>query len=247
MKIRNIRSVQSLLTEDFLLTAGAYLAFAAYSAGAISYAGLFALVLLYVIRVFNLRHERAHLPYNNLSPMLKRASAWLEVYHTPWQEPFAEKRRKHLLHHQGHSGKNTPASVIGNDHHHLEASFVHALFSSAFYHELMFFLDLRRERRISAERMQSFVISSLAIGITIAIGGWQNFLAFFVAFRVASLVTWFTFSYVLHIDELYQEEVGAHMPPALKQGIEYVLGQGSVTAIFYHQFHHRRPNQFYTF
>lgn len=238
--------MNALLGEDAILTAGVYGAFFAYCQGWMPFLPFQALMLLYVIRVFNLRHERAHLPLKNLPAWKARLSEWLEVYHTPYQEPFSEKRRKHILHHQAHAGPGAK-EVPNNAHGYLDSSLFSGILSAVFYHELMFALDLARDRKLSPERARSLLTATAMIALTIHFAGWENFLAFFLAYRVSSFVAWFSFSYLLHVEPLYSNEIGPRLPQGFKRGFEKVLGQGSVTAIFYHQFHHRRPTQFYKF
>jgi hypothetical protein len=241
-QIRLVRSLSALLTEDAILTSGAYLSFVAYCTNLLPYWAFQALIVIYVVRVFNLRHERAHLPFNSLSFAQRMVSELLEVFHTPYQEPFSEKRKKHLAHHQAHNGRTTAE----NAHAHLESTLWKALLSSLFYHELMLVLDLRTSG-VSRERLRGLLVSSAIISLTVALAGPAHFLAFFVAFRLASFATWFTFSYVLHIESFYAQEAGDRLPLFVRRAMERVLGSGSVTAIFYHRFHHRRPNHYYQF
>lgn len=245
-QLRGIRSLDSLLKEDAILTIGIYGVLILYCLKIIPFWGLQALMLIYVIRVFNLRHERAHLPSHTESKWTNRFSEWLEVYHTPYQEPFSEKRNKHMLHHRAHTG-HTLREVQNNAHGLLDSSLVRALLSSIFYHEVMFILDIRRDHKISKERINSLFISTSMIALTIWLIGISNFMAFFLSYRLSSFVAWFSFSYILHIKSLYVADLGHRLPLVFKRGFELILGQGSVTAIFHHQFHHKRPSQFYKF
>ena len=235
--VRGLRSLRNLNIEDTILTVAIYGVFALYAAHMLSYGTMQGLMILYVIRVFNLRHEKAHLPASRFSNVF-------EVFHTPYQEPFAEKRRKHLAHHRAHLRQR---EVVDNPHERLEDGFVKSLLSAALYHEIMFYLDVRRDRKISRERLISISRTTLLIALTIILAGAENFLAFFVAYRVASLIAWFSFSYLLHTRFFYETELGPRLPRTFKWAFEKVLGSGSVTAIFHHHFHHRRPNQFYRF
>lgn len=244
--IRGIRSINSLMGEDAVLTAGIYGVFIAYCMERLPFLALQALMIIYVIRVFNLRHERSHLPLKNLPTWKARISELLEVYHTPYQEPFSEKRRKHIHHHRAHAGHSAKA-MAENAHGYLDSSLVGGFLSAIFYHELMCVLDLARERGLSPERIRSLIVASGMIGLTILLAGPENFLAFFLAYRLSSFIAWFSFSYLLHTDSLYATELGHRLPHGFKRGFEQVFGQGSVTAIFHHQFHHRRPAQFYKF
>ncbi len=246
MELRNIRSQKSLVSEDITLTAAAYLIFALFCLKLISFFFLQVALIVYVLRVFNLRHERAHLPPKSRSSKLSSLFDFIEMYHTPYQEPFLEKRRKHLVHHLAHLGRNK-YSTLENPHRLIESSFFGALFSSLFYHEVMLATDLVRERRLSHTRVVSFVVSTLMIAATITLSGFQNFFAFFIAYRISSCIAWFSFSYVLHLDDLYKIEAGSFLPKKMKTAIEYVFGSGFVTAVFYHRFHHERPNQFIKF
>ena len=244
-RTRGTRRVTDLLLEDASFTLFAYVLLALYAREMISFLWLQAALVVYVIRVFNLRHERAHLPLRAERPWLYAVSNLLEVYHLPIQEPFSEKRTKHLMHHKAHSS----AKAIGaaeNPHALLDTSFWQAFFVSAFYHEVMFAMDLAAGR-ITKQRIEMIAVSTAAIALTVWLVGWKAFLLFVLAYRVASFIAWFTFSYVLHTKPFYEKEIGPLLPRPFKKVTEWVLGSGTVTAIFYHRHHHTRPSVYFRF
>ena len=244
-RTRGTRHVTSLLLEDALFTVFAYVLLALYAKELISFFWMQAALIVYVIRVFNLRHERAHLPLRAERPWLFAVSNLLEVYHLPIQEPFSEKRMKHLMHHKAHSSAKD-IGVAENPHALLDTRFLEAFFVSAFYHEVMFVMDLRAGR-FTKLRAAMIAVATLAIALTVSLVGWKAFLLFVLAYRVASFIAWFTFSYVLHTGPFYEKEIGPLLPGSFKKVTEWILGSGTVTAIFYHRHHHTRPSIYFRF
>lgn len=243
---RSIRSMRSLLVEDVVYSVLVYVVLFLFSQNFVSYALMQALLIILVTRIFNIRHERTHLPLHTKNFGLFAISNLIEIFHTPWQEPFSEQRKKHILHHQDHSGKER-LTLLENPHAAMEKGFVSSFLSATFYHEVMLTLDLVRDRKLSHFRVGMVLFTSFVIALTIFLVGWKSFLLFVLAYRIATMIAWFTFSYLLHLDGLYQKELGPSLPLWLRRFLEYAIGSGSVTAIFYHRYHHRRPTSYHRF
>ena len=239
---RTIRSWNSLITEEIVLVLLAYGVFAAYAAEWISFWVMQSLMMVYMFRIFTLRHERSH------SGILTTRKALLlnllDFHHSPFQEPVNGGMSKHLDHHRAHLATRK-FSLTENPHGYLDHSFFISLLSAIFYEEFMFILDARREGGLSHERRIQLVVSTFVLAFLFMIVNVKTMLLFFLAYRIALAATWFSFSYVLHLPFFYEKQLGEHLPQFMKTGIEWVFGSGFVTAVFYHRFHHAKPKTFY--
>jgi fatty acid desaturase len=238
----------SLAIQDIALTALAYLMFVGLSMQLIPGWLFFSFMFLYTFRSFNIRHEKAHTPSSTgLKPKwLDTVSDYVQLFYLPYHEPYSGKRWKHLAHHRFHASPelNARGDLADDPHRIFEiGSIGRALLTSFFYEEVNLYLDLKH-RGFSRDRVIAAVISFPIIAAMIYFGGWSNFLILAFSYRISLTIAWFTFSYVMHVPEIYDSRIGDYIPNAILRGFDLVLGHGISTAVFYHASHHSKPQEY---
>ena len=233
------------MLEDVLLTLAAYALFVAWHAGWITYSIFLVGMIIAVFRVFNIRHERAHLPHSSHSKLRTFLTTVCWVFHTPYQEPYLDKRRKHLAHHKGHLIAR-PLTTAENPHELLEQkSFVKSIFTAIFYEEVMFYQDWKFNKGLSASRRQMIPIATLVIiGLWLVFGA-VSMIGLILTYRLCMALAWFSFSKMLHLKLFYGEPLLERLPVSVSRGVELLLGSGAATALLAHEFHHRVPLKFH--
>lgn len=238
----------SLAMQDIGLTVMAYGLFAAFAADVIS-SWVFCLgFFIYTFRSFNIRHERAH-----VAQSASRRTSWLEVFseyfqvfYLPYHEPYSGKRWKHLAHHKFHIAKDGQhGSSLVNDPHRIfeQGSPLKAFLMSFLYEEVNLYFDIR-DRGISRERIMMTICGVVAIASTIYLAGMDKFLMLAICYRLSLTIAWFTFSYVMHIPAVYENQIGDVIPSIGLRICDLILGHGMATAVFYHSKHHMRPQEY---
>jgi hypothetical protein len=243
--LRGPRKMNSLFIEDAILTLLTYASFIAWHLSSISYITFQLLMIVLVFRVFNIRHEKAHLP----QAFPSKSKAWLTsycwVFHSPYQEPYADKRRKHLAHHKGYLSPR-PLSTKENPHSLLEQdSFFQSFLTAVFYEEIMFYQDWKFHGGLSKARREMFFASSAALILLWMMFGWVSLLCLIASYRVCMALAWFSFSKLLHIEPFHSQPAIEQLPRPLIIGVELLLGSGAATALLAHEFHHRTPLKFH--
>ncbi|MEM7645948.1 MAG: hypothetical protein AAF203_03470, partial [Pseudomonadota bacterium] len=99
-QVRKIRSLLELNLVDTFYFLSIYTVFIFYSFGQLPLWALFLGVHVYIVRAFNLRHEKAHLPIGAKPSFWFRYSDIITMPYLPYGEPFLEKAKKHISHHR---------------------------------------------------------------------------------------------------------------------------------------------------
>ncbi len=198
------------------------------------------------VRLFNVRHERAHAAVEDRGFVSKLIS-FFSYYHTPYQEPFSAKRAKHLAHHFAHTRPDSrmAASSKTNPHRLFETNpWWRAALATLFYEEVMAYWELRAGTIWTRERLATLIISSAVLMASYLVLGWQMTLTYALIYRVGAALAWFSFSYVLHLPRLYGTHALSWLRPLHKRIFDFVLGSGASTGVIFHRFHHDRPRDF---
>ena len=261
---RKLRSLTSIFTEDLICTLIIYFIFGLFVMNYISFWILLISTLIYIIRVFTIRHERSHLKLtrNLLEKRLDFLSNLICVHHHLFQEPYLEKRKKHLIHHSSHQRQsnlvNNSTGVIPlniKDPHSLieVGSWYKTLFYCLFYEETMLYADFKNnENSISKDRKIAILISTSLIILTIYFSGFINFILFSLAYRLSAALVWHFFSYILHhhaIEKspLFDGRLAEKSPKIMHRLTEFIFGSSHVTVVFFHAFHHKKPSEYFDF
>jgi fatty acid desaturase len=238
----------SLAVQDIALTIAAYSLFAGLTLQLVPVWFFLATIFLYTFRSFNIRHEKSHTSSaTGLKPKwLDITSDFVQLFYLPYHEPYSGKRWKHLAHHRFHAAPEIKKKRdLKSDPHHIfeVGHFGRALITSFFYEEVNLYLDLKH-RGLSRDRVIMALISFPIIGAMIYFGGWMNFLILSISYRVSLTIAWFTFSYMTHIPKVYGSRIGEYVPRSVLRALDFVLGHGTSTAVFYHSSHHTKPQEY---
>ncbi len=251
-EIRKIRTAQQIFLEDLICTLVIYLIFMSFVQNYIPFSVLFLSVFIYVIRVFTIRHERSLTHFKKEDKIYDFLSYFVTIHHTFYQESYLDKKQRHLLHHSSHNQSENIQRSAQDAHSFLEVgTWYSTLFYCLFYEETMLFADLIHSKKLSSNRLISMAISSVLILATIYFSNIYAFLALFICYRVAGGLVWYFFSYILHHQKIIKSnffsQLALKSPKKIHQMTEFILGQSHVTVVFFHAFHHKKPNEFYKF
>lgn len=248
-RLRKIRTLDQINFVDGLYFFFVYSSFLLFCFGFINFWLFFASVHIYIIRAFNLRHEKAHLPRRDFKGLNYWISDIMTLPYLPYQEPFHEKAIKHIAHHRSHLPKSKKSYSVSEDPHSLleQKNVIKAFLSCFFYEEIMFYLDLKKYKGFNKHRLFISTLSIIHSSLIIYFFGLPSLIALMVAYRINMTIAWFSFSYILHTKTVYNPLFSKKIHPYLVRAVEVLLGSGGATAIVYHSFHHTNQNHFIEF
>lgn len=251
-KVRPLRSVQSITLEDVSLTVIWYGLFALYCLQWIPLSVLVSLTLVYVERVFTIRHEKSHLRNYSKHRWIGFLDNYFVIYHTPYQEPISQKQRKHLSHHKSNKLEKLGIAVSKTEDPHQvleQGNLFKIILANTFYEEVMFYYDLKRSKKLDSSRLKMMIASILGITLTIYVVGWVNYCTLFFCYRTCMALVWFVFSYVLHRPIIYEksENLFKKTPTWVYKMNEWILGSSNSTVVFFHKHHHENPQKYFRF
>lgn len=214
-----------------------------------SFLFLFISMHIYIIRVFNLRHEKAHLPLKKLKGFNSWFSDLITFPYLPYQEPFIEKAKSHIKHHRTHLPHNKKAYSELNDPHSLleQKNTLKAFLSCLFYEEVMFVIHIINNRGLSKNRIMMLCYHLIIAPPLIYYFGFKKFLLIAVSYRLNMCIAWFVFSHILHTRFVYRSDFSRLFPHWVSVGVEMLLGSSGATAIMHHQYHHTHQNTFFNY
>lgn len=193
-------------------------------------------IVFYIIfsKVFVFNHDRTHTTNSNYNKFFETIVELTYVAVVPWEEQYNSYKKKHLIHHRFHKKSSDKLQNYRNNPHILfEKDLKTAFFSSLFYSEIQFFINIIN-KNITFKEILFIFWYSILISSYIFYFSFEKFILIFCLVRITGFLSWFVFSYILHHPYLYGKEI----PKMISIVSDLAFGKRLSRGTLFHKKHH---------